>query len=313
MFVLFFLIGLIILLGVSFQFISVKRDRRKYHPLGKMIHINNERCLHTIYKKISDHVPTVILEAGNGLSSTSWQLVQSEIEKFANCVSYDRAGFGFSDYHTESCSNLHSIKDLHALLSTLNMPKPYILVGHSYGGMLVRLYANQYPDHIAGIILVDAFHEEQLKLIPLPSKKIIALSKIMMFSGLFRLFSNKFFQLPSALPFYMRKRIYAEICTFSWLKIMEEIFDNVDHIVRQAKSLTVTNIPTTVIAAGLYTGRARKFKNEMIELQKDLVKKSNSANYLVAEKSAHDIPLSQPEIIIAAINNFILNRQEINQ
>ena len=85
------LIGFIFI-GAVYQFWSAKQDQRIYLPFGEMIGIKNHRFLHVIRKKISEQGPSVILEAGNGLSSTSWMLVQPEIEKFTNCLSYDRAG-----------------------------------------------------------------------------------------------------------------------------------------------------------------------------------------------------------------------------
>src|SRR3990167_3642864 len=95
-------------------------------------------------------------------------LVHSEMAKCANCLSYDRAGFGWSRGSAAPCTSQNSVKDLHDLMLKLSLPKPYILVGHSYGGMLNRLYTEMYPDEVAGIVLVDAYHEEQLKTIPLP-------------------------------------------------------------------------------------------------------------------------------------------------
>src|SRR5688572_24567737 len=83
-------------LGALYQFVASKLAQRKFLSLGEMVDISDNRPLHVVRTQSFEHGPTVILEAGNGLTSSSWMLVQPEIAKFANCMSYDRAGFGSS-------------------------------------------------------------------------------------------------------------------------------------------------------------------------------------------------------------------------
>ncbi len=300
-----FLIGFIFI-GAAYQFWSAKRDQRIYPPLGEMIDIKNHRLLHVKRKKISEHGPSVILEAGNGLSSTSWMLVQPEIEKFANCLSYDRAGFGWSPQNLDDNTSSHSVEDLHDLLSKLDMPKPYILVGHSYGGLLNLLYAYRYPEEVAGIILVDAYHEEQLKVIPLPSSNMMRILKIASIFGIFRLVVNKLFPLPPTLPVAMRKRIQAEITCSTWISTMQDIFSHVEISLSPLKNLSILNKPMAVISAGLYSGPELKFKDRIRELQNDLVRKSSGGYQIIAENSSHNVPFSQPELIIATVKKMIV-------
>jgi pimeloyl-ACP methyl ester carboxylesterase len=105
--------------------------------------------------------PTVVLEAGIAATSLSWRLVQDEVAKFARVASYDRAGLGWSDPATQPLTLSRLVDDLHAVLHIAQLPAPYVLVGHSFGGLIVRAYARRYPAETAGLVLVDAVRPEE--------------------------------------------------------------------------------------------------------------------------------------------------------
>src|SRR6202011_3609510 len=96
--------------------------------------------------------PTVILEAGAGSFSVDWSLVQPEVARFARVCSYDRAGLGWSDLGPRPRTLRQVVWELHTLLEKAGVPPPYVLVGHSYGGILARLYAFTYPSELGGIV-----------------------------------------------------------------------------------------------------------------------------------------------------------------
>lgn len=105
----------------------------------------------------------VILESGLGGSSLDWVLVQPRVATFARTCSYDRAGYGWSDIGPEPRDADRIATELHALLMRAQIPPPYILVGHSFGGFSIRLFAARRPEIVAGLVLVDAAHEEQFR------------------------------------------------------------------------------------------------------------------------------------------------------
>jgi pimeloyl-ACP methyl ester carboxylesterase len=98
---------------------------------------------------------TVLLEAGGNADSTVWFRVQPLLAGRARVCAYDRAGYGFSDEGPLPRSVQASVDDLHALVTTAKLRKPLVLVGHSLGSNIVRRYAQQHPDDVAGLVLVD--------------------------------------------------------------------------------------------------------------------------------------------------------------
>jgi len=111
---------------------------------------------------IGEGSPTVVFEAGQGWPLVTWGYVQPAVTKKVRACSYDRAGIGFSDGSNRPGSAANMVDDLHRLLTAASIKPPYVLVGHSFGGMVVRLYADTYPTEVVGMVLVDPAVEDQL-------------------------------------------------------------------------------------------------------------------------------------------------------
>ena len=105
--------------------------------------------------------PTVIFSAGGYDSSIAWALVQPAISKTHATCSYDRAGLGFSDAATRPGTSANDVDDIHKALQATHIKPPYLLVGHSMGGMAVRVFADRYRDEVVGMVVVDGAHEDQ--------------------------------------------------------------------------------------------------------------------------------------------------------
>ena len=145
-------IVLLIAAGMLFQTIGLKRDRSRFPAPGRLIDVGGHNLhLH----ELGSGSPTVVLESGISASSLSWRTVQTEVAKFTHVCSYDRAGLGWSDLCDRACTPASLAKQLHALLHNAKIPPPYVLVGHSFGGLIVQAFAHQYADETAGLVLVD--------------------------------------------------------------------------------------------------------------------------------------------------------------
>ncbi|GAB2878044.1 alpha/beta hydrolase [Pseudoduganella ginsengisoli] len=106
--------------------------------------------------------PTVVFEAGGGRPGWDWHLVQSGVAKRTRACIYDRAGMGFSDPISRPATAANAAKDLAFLLKNGRVPGPYVLVANSYGGMVAQLFARRPKSDVAGLVLLDAQHEDEL-------------------------------------------------------------------------------------------------------------------------------------------------------
>jgi pimeloyl-ACP methyl ester carboxylesterase len=104
--------------------------------------------------------PTVVLIAGAGDFSFDWSLVQPGVARFTRVCSYDRAGSAWSDLGPTPRTMKQEAYELHLLLQKAGLRGPFILVGHSQGGLIARVYADQYPEEVAGMVLADSTHED---------------------------------------------------------------------------------------------------------------------------------------------------------
>jgi pimeloyl-ACP methyl ester carboxylesterase len=132
-------------------------DRAAIPPPGALVDIGGRR-LH-LFCQGDAPGPTVVIEQGAGSPSILWWPIQSRVKAFARICTYDRAGTLWSDPAPTAATLQDRVTDLHALLHAANIPGPYVLVGHSFGGPLIRLYTKRYPGDVAGLVLVDAMPE----------------------------------------------------------------------------------------------------------------------------------------------------------
>lgn len=105
--------------------------------------------------------PTVVIEGGRGNISGDWHDVESDVAKFARVCSYDRAGLGASDQRPGTATGDDVARELHTALTKLDTEPPYVIAAHSIGVLYARLFAEEFPDDVAGMVFVDGSHEEQ--------------------------------------------------------------------------------------------------------------------------------------------------------
>ena len=124
-----------------------------YAQAQKLVDVDHGRRLNTYC--VGTGSPVVVFDAGLGNWSQVWGLVQPVIANRTETCAYDRAGLGFSDPANREGSSANIVDDLQRLLVAASVKPPYVLVGHSYGGMSMRLFADLHFDEIAGMVLVD--------------------------------------------------------------------------------------------------------------------------------------------------------------
>jgi len=143
---------LVFAIGGGLATISAAASSTVPSATGRMIDVGG----HRLYIECTGSGgPAVILQAGLGASSSSWAGIAPAVAETTTVCSYDRAGHGRSD-EAGPQDGVALATDLHTLLERAGVPGPYILVGHSSGGPYVRVYAARYPEHVAGMVLLDA-------------------------------------------------------------------------------------------------------------------------------------------------------------
>jgi pimeloyl-ACP methyl ester carboxylesterase len=151
------LLGIVVVLvvsGMTYESIAAAADRRTYPPPGQMVDVGGYR-LHVHVMGQDRGKPTVILEHGGSAMSAQWGWVQPELAQHTRVVVYDRPGMGWSDAGPTRLEAQDAIRDLHTALQRLGVESPYILVGHSMGALMARVFAQSYPDEVVGLVLVD--------------------------------------------------------------------------------------------------------------------------------------------------------------
>ncbi|MEK3977636.1 alpha/beta fold hydrolase [Psychrobacillus sp. FSL K6-2836] len=134
--------------------------KHKVSGLGSLVKIN-DRLIHTIDTGRNDSKYTVILDAGLSCCSIDWYYIQPKVSEFSQVISFDRAGYGWSSSAKGKYTSENVVEDLIKVLEKINAKPPYILVGHSFGGLNMRLFASKYPEKVAALILIDSVHENR--------------------------------------------------------------------------------------------------------------------------------------------------------
>jgi len=156
------LLGLIVgvvLAGSAYQCIGAWRDRRRFTGAGRWVEIDSGQSLFVVEKGAKG--PTVVFESGIAATHLNWHRIQGVASAFARTISYDRAGLGWSSHGKRKRTPGTIAGELHALLEKANIPPPYLLVGHSFGGFVMRRYAAMYPDEVASVVLIDPMRCEE--------------------------------------------------------------------------------------------------------------------------------------------------------
>jgi pimeloyl-ACP methyl ester carboxylesterase len=298
--------------GCAYQMIAEVRDKRKTPPLGRLVAVNGHR-LHIHCTGVGN--PSVILDAGLSCSLLDWSRVQPAIARVTHVCAYDRAGYGWSDAGPRPRTSQHLVNELHTLLKRAGIAGPYILVGHSFGGLNVRLYASTFPDEVAGLVLVDAAHEDQRVRMPRRPLKTrlkqdvawqrYRLNPLWARIGLLRLrnkpngavdlLPSEFQQMGTAIG--VRSRAY------DWIYGESAAIPISEQQLRDAAP--IRDLPLAVVSAHVSSAPAGMSVVEMDrawqDMQRDLAGLSSNSTHLVTEKAGHMIHLEDPELVIDAI------------
>ncbi len=317
--------------GMIYQGWGEAQDRTRYPPPGRLVDVGGYQlhihCMGT-------GSPTIILDAGHTAASLDWIKVQPALSTTTRICSVDRAGNGWSDPGPAPRTSSRIAGELHTLLHNADIPGPYILVGHSMGGLHMRLYATLYPDEVAGLVLIDSTQEKLDQTLPPEIHTAQQTNKefyIQMFQvleqlsrvGLIRLLVTT--QDQSWLTFlddfppeihqtYLSTTLLrTSFYTAAWQELdsMEEDYAEIN------AAGPLPDVPMIVIARGLPDSNFESQEwidtGEQIwrRLQTELAESMPQGKLIIAEESGHVIPFEQPQVIIEALREVVQQaRQE---
>ena len=153
------LVAALVAAGFLYQCLGSYYDRLRYTAGGRWISIGDGRRLYLLEKGSGG--PTVLFEAGIAATNLNWFHIQEVVSRFAATASYDRAGLGWSSPSRTARTPRNIAAELHELLNGAGIKPPYILVGHSFGGLVMRRFALLYPEEVTSIVLVDPMRCEE--------------------------------------------------------------------------------------------------------------------------------------------------------
>jgi pimeloyl-ACP methyl ester carboxylesterase len=293
------------------------RLQAQYPPIGRLIDMGGYR-MHLSCQGTGS--TTVILEAGGGSTGLDWALVQPEVAQHTRVCSYDRAGLGWSDPSPRPRTATAMADELHTLLGRAGIEGPYVLVGHSIGGMIVRQYAVAHPEKVAGIVLVDSATEQQSARFPeainaslAGAPRLLRLMSLAGDAGVLALFPGIF---PRSTQVPADTAATAQALTVASGKMFRTFLAEMtatdsDPTPRPA---TLGDIPLVVLRHsrtvppidGPVTPEvAQEYERIWAQMQDELAALSPQGRVVVAQGSGHAIQIDRPDVVIGAIRDVL--------
>jgi pimeloyl-ACP methyl ester carboxylesterase len=301
-------------------------------PPGRLVSVGHHR-LHI--RCDGESGPPVIFDAALGGSSLSWSLVQPAVARLTRACSYDRASFGWSDAGPLPRTADRIADELHELLCAAAVPPPYVLVGHSYGGLVMRLYASRHPNDVAGLVLIEpAIPEEWTN--PTDEQRALIARGVrlcgygataarrgfaQLVSGLVRFGALRAARLLVGLvsrgglrredegilaPIWKLPQEVRGVLREMWTqpKFFEALGSQIDTICESAAAVTSAgpadydDLPLTVLSSA-------RSSEHRLQADSALARRSTRGRHILAAESGHWIPLDAPQVVIDAISTMV--------
>ena len=267
---------------------------------GKMV-VFDGRQMHLICQ--GQGSPAVILESGMPGTALGWTSVIEDIASFARVCAYDRAGWGWSEAGPEPRTISNITGELRDLLRTAQVGPPYVLVGHSFGGLVVQVYASQFPDEVAGMVLVDSSHPDLARRTGNLDRmgRVAFRLKLLAPLGIARFIIDVPSGNPESRPSSVRAMEKEVLATTRSLRAMASELEGLRESLNQATENRprLGRKPLVVLTEGR---RRMEFWHAM---QEQFTEMSDSSEWQVVDGAGHFIHQDEPEIVVDAVRRAV--------
>jgi len=279
-------------------------DKVSFEPPGKLVEVNG-RNMHI--NCVGNKSPTIILDSGTGGFSLEWKDIQHSLSQYVRVCAYDRAGYGWSDMGPLPRTTKRITHELHTLLQNAGIHGPYIIVGHSFGGFTAQYFARNFDSEIAGIVLIDSSHEEQVYRLPENGKNVVRRS----------LHQDRSTMVTKSVlheHFPREEAAVAQQLMSRWSALLtwREEMANYALSSRELRDIhygPILEIPIVVITRGKRVWPDTPYGDAMemawTELQDELSYLSDHSTHIIAENSGHSIHLDEPKLVLDAIHDVL--------
>ena len=321
---------IVIGLGSLYQLIGAARDRRAYPFEGKLVDVGGYR-LHLL--TAGEGTPTVVMDTGLGHTSPVWSLVAPAVAAFTRVVTYDRAGYGWSDSGPTPRTSQHIARELHTALANAGIAGPFILVGHSFGGLNMYVYATQYPAEVAGLILLDAvprnigtYNATEFRQFVVMNRVKFRILTLATRQGITRAYmrlrgSDAALDFVSKLPVAQQPGVLSGVLRKTFAAAAAESAVMEASVAFASTAQLPPDLPLVVLAHGIPDMFTRSMPAHHVQeaeeswqtMQTMLAKLSTHGKLIIAEHAGHKIHIDQPELVIDTIRRMVEEVQHATQ
>jgi pimeloyl-ACP methyl ester carboxylesterase len=306
------ILGLVIL-GTAYQALGAWFDRQTFTSPGELIDVGGYG-LHLFCQ--GEGRPTVILESGLSATVAIWTRIQMRLANTTQVCAYDRAGIGWSESSSSEPDANFVVQQLHTLLHKANLQGPFVVVGHSMGGLFARAYTATFPKQVAGLVLLDTVHPNQGQDLSEETQaqqqrfmQLLEWTPTLARLGVLRV-ASWFNKIAEELPNHAQAAHQALLITPKHLQATlgeANQWEKITAQVRQQQDLG--DIPLLVMSAGTDEfGFGVQGSEQWQVLQQDLTKLSANSRYVVIPQATHHSLLTHPKhaaMTVAAITRLL--------
>lgn len=310
------LLWIVPLLGAGYEHLSAAAGRASHPVPGRMVDVGG-RLLHVVQHGTGG--PTVVLEAGSGEAASGWEAVTDRLAPTTTVVAYDRAGIARSEPSPRPRTARAVVDDLRTALHAIDAPQPYVLVGHSLGGLYVREYVREHPGEVAGLVLVDARPEDDARrtapllpdgagagtIPPWIGRSLHAVGALRIGGGAL---------LDGMVPPAGRREFLDVTASPTYFATKQAEADHIAPTERALRGQDLGALPVRVIAravpqdyasAGIDAATGRRLEDIWQDGQRRMLHLSSDSTLVVAGGSGHMVPTERPDLVADVVRSLV--------